>query len=142
MIREHGYEMKSLEAYKEAEGWYMAGFISDGVRKTGWISPADVVEFRSFKELLVNSMTYLTDDWDGRVWKEPNVDAPYSYFTLPYTDVNIVDSKSVGPELWFKVEILSVGPCEAEEPKIVVVGWIKAYSKTGDVNVWFYSRGC
>jgi hypothetical protein len=142
MIREHGYEMSSIEAYKEANGWYLAGFIVDGVRKTGWISPADVVEFRSFKELLVNSMTYLTDDWDGRIWKEPSDSGTYEYYTSPDTDIRVIDSKRVGTELWLKIEILSPGPCEVEEPKVVELGWVRAYSKTGAVNVWFYSRGC
>ncbi|MBN1574808.1 MAG: SH3 domain-containing protein [Deltaproteobacteria bacterium] len=142
IIREHDYYFQSLETYKETEGWYLASFILDGVKKTGWISPADVVEFRSLQKLLTNSLTYLTDDWDGRISKEPKDSGTYEYFTSPDTDVRMVDSKQVGPELWLKIEILSPSPCEAAETKVVKVGWIKAYSKTGNVNVWFYSRGC
>jgi hypothetical protein len=147
VIRERNYDFSSLEAYEKRDGWYLVAFISDGVKKTGWIAPADTSKFYSLPELYAVSLSYLTDDWDGSIWEEPNGEepggtAPCEYFTQPNTDINVADTKYVDGELWIKVEILSSTPCELPEPKVVRVGWIRAYSWTGKVNVWFYSRGC
>ncbi len=82
-------------------------------------------------------MVNFKDDRDGRIWVESSGDASYKYFTLPDNDVNVLDSKYVDRELWFKVEILSPGPCEFREQKVVGSVWVRAYSKTGKTNVCF-----
>ena len=58
--------------YQEKEGWYLIG-LKDEKLTRGWVSQEDAGEFRPYENLIADSLTYLTKEWDGSIWKIPGI---------------------------------------------------------------------
>ncbi len=141
-LKEHGYEVFSVITYQQKEGWYLIGLKNNKLNK-GWVSPKDAKKFRPYKELIVDSLTYLTNEWDGIIRETPKINSnSESSRELSTRDVRIIETQKVNNKLWLKIELLNHGWCTLEDPKVIKKGWIPAFSSKGHPNVWFYSRGC
>lgn len=158
---EHAYEAESAVTYDQRHGWYLIGVLS--LNDTGWIAPHAAGKFRSIEELIFNGLAHVTIEWNRELWDLPQKsgkpriiravsEAPPEVVSgLVMTarlspgpspsDIRVVQAKRVGGELWFNVEVLDER-CETDEPKTIDRGWIPAYARSGNLNVWFYSRGC
>lgn len=140
-LREHSYEVLSVVTYQEKEGWYLIGIKNNKLTR-GWICPEDAGKFRPYKELITDSLTYLTDEWDGIIWRTPDINSnSESIKEFPTRHVRIIETKKINNKLWLHIELLNPGWCDLEDPKAIKKGWIPAFSKSCP-NVWFYSRGC
>jgi len=140
--KEHGYEVSSVITYREKEGWYLIGLKNSKFNR-GWVSPNDAGKFRSYEELIAESLTYLTTTWDGIIWKSPGINSKSkTLINLSTRHVRIIETKKIDTKLWLQVEVLNSGWCASEGPKVIDKGWIQAFSSNGHPNVWFYSRGC
>ena len=141
-MKEHGYEISSVIIYQEKEGWYLIGLENNKLNR-GWVSPEDAGKFRPYEELIAESLTYLTKEWDGVIWKIPGINNKLeSLINLSTRHVKIIETKKVDNKLWLQIEVLNPGWCTFEDPKVINKGWIPAFSSKGHPNVWFYSRGC
>ena len=145
---EHAYEEKSAVTYKRHTGWYLIGVSTNSGTTKGWISAREAGAFYSLGRLLLRSMSYLTEHWDKRLWTLPTTlsrnkrIAIKGYGRPVHYDVNVISAKKKGHQLWLRVELLGPGRCSGVEPKVIAKGWIPAYSRRGNLNAWFYSRGC
>lgn len=141
-LKEHGYEVLSAVAYQQKKGWYLIGIKNNKLNK-GWITPNDAGKFRPYEELIVNSLTYLTNEWDGIIRKVPAINSNFeSLIKLSTGHVRIIATKKVDNKLWLQIELLNPGWCTLEDPQVINKGWIPAFSLKDHPNVWFYSRGC
>lgn len=142
VTREAGYELAAVVVHERRDAWYRIALAPD---RTGWIRANDAGTFHPVAELLTNRLTYLNDHWDGWIW--PASGAGHPQQAAPRNPgkeqpVRILASEKVGDSLWLQIELLHGDPCGATPPKVVHAGWIPAYTPTGQLTAWFYSRGC
>jgi hypothetical protein len=57
-------------------------------------------------------------------------------------DVRILGTRRIGEVLWVEVEVLNHSFCTGQTPVVLERGWIPAHASSGEVNVWYSSRGC
>lgn len=138
--REYGYEMPAAIVLDQRERWYRLR-LADG---TAWAHDPAHSEFLPLNRLLTGAMTYLTEEWDGRLATA----AGGPLRGTPRTDlserpVRVTDTRRVGPYFWLAIELFDASPCESgREPTVVGRGWVPAHAPSGEPMVWFYSRGC
>ena len=146
--REHGYEQVSAEVYALAGNagggyWYKLRRV-DGIEpEFGWLNQADVGTYHEIHDLLISGLTYLTGDWDARLFESPSLDSGSREFEdlEDQPDVRIADIAYPDGEPWYLVVIVR-GSCSGDPIEVIATGWIRAYSEAGGNTVWHYSRGC
>ena len=114
-------------------------------RQYAWIVGRDGFVFRGLSQLVTDSLSYMTRNWDRLVYSDPTV--PGSATALETADdevaIEIASSTRIGGRIWLLVVVLEESPCtSAEAPAVLGSGWVPALSEKGLLNVWFYSRGC
>lgn len=58
-------------------------------------------------------------------------------------DVRVTGSRTIGGKLWADVELITAHDCGRPGADAVRVrGWVPAHAASGDLNVWYYPRGC
>jgi hypothetical protein len=57
-------------------------------------------------------------------------------------DVRVIGTRTVGGALWAEVELISGHDCGATEVVVRARGWVRAHAPSGNLNVWYYPRGC
>ena len=142
MAEEIAYEEPALIVYRVDRPWVLVS-TRDHVR--GWIKIPDGAAMVPLAELLPERLTYLTEEWDGRLHGEPGSmeftePAPQSGAGRP--SINVTETREIAGALWLRVELLADSPCEGNTPPAVVAeGWIPAWL-SGQPTAWYYSRGC
>jgi len=144
---EFGYEQPGAIVLERREGWFR---IRHG-EGSAWVRPSERAEFHSLAVLLIDALAYMTDAWDGPLAPEPGRGALAAELDRVGSDpthwgrmsVEVDEVRSVGEELWVAVRVFSHSVCEGrEEPRQVASGWLPAHAPSGELTVWFYSRGC
>jgi hypothetical protein len=137
--REYGYEEPGAIVIDARRGWFKVR-LGTGV---GWVR-ATGTEFYSLERLYRESLTHLSEDWDGRLFETPATTgrgARVSRSGEP--TVRVQRSSRINGSQWFLVEVMSHSLCTDDgEPKVVDRGWVPAHGKSGEPSIWFYSRGC
>jgi hypothetical protein len=142
---EHDYEVVSAAVFGRASGyWHKLRYEIDGQTGYGWLHPQDAAIYKDLHSFLYSAgMSYLTEDWDGRIYEEPSRDSPAA--TSVGKDRNqgarIIAIHYQGTEPWYLVALVSEY-CDVKPLEVVATGWIPAYSASGGNTVWHYSRGC
>ena len=146
--REHDGEMASAVVYGQhfAQGsgtWYRLRSSQGGKQVSGWLSPGDAGTFRRVLEIVRSGLTYLTNDWDKRLYEQPD---PTSRFKLlehlgNHPDVSVASAWGSPEDPWLLIVIRDGNICSGGT-RIIATGWVPAYSASGAVAVWHYSRGC
>lgn len=57
-------------------------------------------------------------------------------------DVRVLGTRRIGDTLWVKIEILDHSFCVGKAPIVRQSGWIPAHAPSGELNIWYPSRGC
>ena len=57
-------------------------------------------------------------------------------------DVRTLGTRRIGEVLWVEIEVLNHSFCTGQTPVVLERGWIPAHASSGEVNVWYASRGC
>jgi hypothetical protein len=58
-------------------------------------------------------------------------------------DVRVTGSRTIGGKLWSEIELITGHDCGRPGADVVRVrGWVPAHAASGDLNVWYYPRGC
>jgi hypothetical protein len=142
--REFDYERKAVVVRERRAGWYRIALAGG---KLGWLRAEVVGPFHPFAEMIVNRLSYLTAAWDGYVWPEPGAGYPIEHTPWRSSErqeqpAEVLSTEDIGGTLWLQVRVLSASPCEGGTPKVLLGGWIPAYTPEGRVTTWFYPRGC
>ncbi len=98
--------------------------------------------FLQLEELLEDHAVYLTKDWDGLLYDEPD-GTGRAVVAEPETAVRVVSKLRVEDQLWFEVRLPGEDACgEVDEGVSEATGWVPANSANGRPVVWYWSRGC
>ena len=138
--REHAYEAPAAIVLERRGHWYRVQ-LADG---SAWLRASARDEYVPIDDLLVDRLTYLTDDSDGRLQAEPAAIADALPLRVPTgRPVRVQEFRRVDDELWIRVSVMTHSICESTDvPKVAAEGWVRAYSAKGQPTVWFHSRGC
>lgn len=146
-------ELPTLEYANESPAAVVIG-VQDGwfkIRLTGgsaWLRASARNRFMSIADLFSEypTLTTLTDAHRGALLENPVEGAAGSGPALSArSPVRVLEFRDVGGETWLRVALMSHSICDAETggpPEVKSLGWVRAYSLTGEPAVWFSSRGC
>lgn len=159
VLKEHGYEEYSVVVLERraaggqrwarvalgsaaADGTAAAGA---GASSSAWLPEPAGAKFRAYADLVKESLAFLTEAWDGRVWDAPGgaVKAvPFKQRQRPEHPADVFEYHEVSGQLWLHVNVFSESPCEQQQPLSLMEGWIPAYNARGEWIADFYPRGC
>jgi hypothetical protein len=143
--KEHAYEEKAVTVYKRDGNWYLVG-TRGGAR--AWVHTLSTSRFFPLEELVVNRLNWLTEAWDTHLRDTPDLNGPAKEAPVPRAGgqevpASVLESRTMGGMLWFRVEVYRDSPCETGgKPTVIATGWIPAWGRDGKPTAWFYSRGC
>ena len=142
--REYEYEVPAAIVLQQRAPWFRVR-LHDG---TAWLRASKLDRFFPLRRLLTDGLTYLTEEWDGRLAASPGSIRRAARRGILHADrqvtaARVAGFRLVGHQLWVDVEVLSESRCtSADEPKVVARGWLPAHASSGEPAVWFSSRGC
>lgn len=148
--REHSYEQVSAVVYATAPGsqgelWYKVRYTVAEKTGFGWLSPHEAGPYREASSLIVEGMSYLTEDWDRRLFQKPDAASRETKFDGPERQPSVRILEVYHPpatqDPWYLLAIVR-GACTGEPVEILAAGWVPAYTPAGLNATWFYSRGC
>ena len=144
---EWDYEQRGLAVYAyEHDGtdsWYRVRIKVNA--RFGWVKGHKDLRFHGLSELVTNSLSYLTSEWDRRVFSDPVMSKSALKLAARGSEVpiSVASTAMVEGKLWILVVVLQESPCSSSDaPPVLAAGWVPALSDRGQLNVWFYSRGC
>jgi hypothetical protein len=142
---EHGYEERALIVTATAPGWYRV--FTGGRPERVWIKATPRSVYRRLKELFAESLTYLTADWDRRLYARPfgsftRAPRPGDADATTEQTVDVHEVTVVKGVYWARVSF--VAGCDARQPTTQGHGWVRVHrpAPAQSVMLWFYSRGC
>ncbi len=139
--RELSYEQPALLVYAVEAGWLQVALANN---KRVWVS-GDQVRLHPLEIVVLQRLSYLSRDWDGKVWSEPAAALTAELPPTPGVErsVRVRDARRHQGRSWLQVEIYDRSECESgPPPQVVASGWVPAHQASGEPLVWFYSRGC
>ncbi len=143
VMREASYEQPAAVLHEIHASRYRIALADAPSGVNAWVPRESVGEYWPLVDLLPNRLTYLTADWDGRIWPFPGAGSPR---LLGPSDaepaVEVVGSTDIGGSTWFEVRVLDSDPCAGGTPEPAHRGWIPAWNSAGKLSIWFHSRGC
>ncbi len=114
--------------FETRPGWYQVARENDGEWRHAqrlWLQASPVWRFRPVAD--GQPMSTLAE----RAW------GPES------RDVRVTATRTIDGRLWAEVELITGHDCGGPGAGVVRVhGWLPAHAASGDLNVWYYPRGC
>jgi hypothetical protein len=143
---EYGYEIPGAIVVDHAvvdhdEQWFKL----DTGEASAWLRAPENSQYFTLEKLLVNRRTYVAPEAGAFLVDAPATTQPETerMHLEQYSDVRVTDVRWVRDQLWLQVNVLNESGCESrDEPIIIARGWLPAHSESGELSVWFYSRGC
>ena len=115
--------------------------LADG---SAWVQQPGRAEFLPLDRLVMRGLTYLTEEWDGRI--AATAGGPLrgtSRADLSERAVRVTGTRRTAAGFWLEVDLLDASICETgREPTVIGHGWVPAHATSGEPNVWFHPRGC
>ena len=147
VLKEHGYEEYSVVVLERKPGWARValGGGQSGQQGSAWLPEPSGATFRAYADLVKESLAFLTEAWDGRVWDAPGGVArsvAFKQIQRPEHPADVFGYRELNGQLWLHVNVFSESPCEQQQPLSLSEGWIPAYSPQGAWTADFYARGC
>jgi hypothetical protein len=143
--REDPYKRACAVVYDALSNWYLIGLKPHGLQLKAWVHVENSNAFKGLDLLilLADASCYVTPEWDGELWTSPGNRSKVLLLNRPATrDITVVNTKGYYDELWLQVEFTERVSCDWKElPPVVARGWIRAYTKSGKLQFWFYPRG-
>jgi len=143
--RNDPYQRLAAPVFDVNGNWYLIGVRTPGGQMgKAWVTTmnGNAFSWLDFVILVADNSCYVTDSWDQKIWAAPSANAKFRKLAkLGTKDFNVTDSNWNGDELWLEVEFTDRVNCDSEElPPVLAKGWIRAYSATEEMQVWFYPR--
>lgn len=150
LLKEHGYEEYSVVVLERraagGQRWARVALAGESASGGAWLPEPAGATFRAYADLVKESLAFLTEAWDGRVWELPDgptpKTVPFRQIQRPEHAADVFEYREVNGQLWLRVKILSESPCETDQPASLIAGWVPAYNARGEWVADFYSRGC
>ena len=144
--RKDPYQRLAAPVFDVNTDWYMISVKTDsGQMEKAWVKLKNDNAFSWLNHwiLIADNSCYVTDSWDKKIWDKPSATSKFRKLAkLGTKDFNVTDSNWNGDELWLEVEFQERVGCDwTELPPVLAKGWIRAYSATEEMQVWFYPRG-
>jgi hypothetical protein len=137
--KEYGYEMPAAIVVARDREWFQ---IRTAERPL-WVRGTAENSFLSLVQLVSSdSLAYLTQDWDGSIYTNPDGSRARTPMVAPEASVRVLGSRVVSDRLWLLVETDDGCAAPDSSKTVKVRGWIRAYARNGAPAVWFHSRGC
>lgn len=137
--KEYENESPAVIVYEKYNNWYRIQMETG----SGWVLASTENIFLSLLALFTSHTPYLTIEWDGRVWQSPNKGVKQVIGAKPRIAVRVLTSKLVDGKLWVEILLPVEDDCGNRNSSIAPIqGWIPVHSKSGNVTLWFNSRGC
>lgn len=138
--REFDYENPAAIVIDRQDHWYKIR-LADG---SAWLQAPKRSSFLGLDRLFTDRLTYLTEEWDGRLAAAAG--GPLRGDTrrdLSERSVRVREVRRTASGFWIHVAVLEASPCESSgDPRVASEGWVPAHAVSGELTVWFYSRGC
>ena len=142
--RKDPYQRLAAPVFDVNGNWYLIGGRTPGRIERAWVTTANENAFSwlDIVIMLADNSCYVTDSWDQKIWASPSAKAKFRKLAkLGTKDFTVRDSNWNGDELWLQVEFSEEGKCDWKElPPVLAKGWIRAYSATEEMQVWFHPR--
>jgi hypothetical protein len=145
---EHGYEQISaavLDVRAQAgKTWYLVQYKREDRLMAAWLSGSNAGRFRSLPELL-KGRGFLTQAWNGWLYKSPRSEGSRENILSALGErrhVVFADMAEDAGQMWFLVVVVDGTICDGGPRSVLAAGWIPAHSASGQLNAWYYSRGC
>jgi hypothetical protein len=142
--KEDPYKRACAVVYDALDSWYLIGLKPYGVKSKGWVYVNNSNAFVQLEWviLLADNSCYVTSDWDRELWTKPGERTKVRLLSKPPTrDITVIDQRRINDELWLEVEFSERVSCDWEElPPVVAKGWIRAYTKSDKLQIWYYPR--
>lgn len=111
---------------------------------SGWIERPGTISFETYEQLVKEIHPHLTEDWNGKLWRQPGRDqfepGP-EWRTAAGANVPaaVLEWREVGGEAWIKVRLTTDPLCTPTLPDKMPAaeGWLPAYWPSGRVSVWY-----
>ena len=129
--------------YDGKQSWYQVRLEATG--QSGWIVASKQLQFHPLSELLLHSLAYLTGSWDKRVFSDLVDPATAKLLDVSgdQIPIEVAVTAMFEDQLWVLVVVLQQSQCSSAAPPAVIdAGWLPVHSPEGEVNAWYYSRGC
>src|SRR5262245_35259639 len=143
--RNDPYQRLAAPVFNVNGDWYLISVKTLGQVEKAWVTTVNDNAFSwlDIWIMMADYSCYVTDSWDHKIFASPSANAKFRKVAkLGTKDFTVTDSNWNGDELWLQVEFTERVKCDAEEvPPILDTGWIRAYSATEEMQVWFYPRG-
>jgi hypothetical protein len=142
--RNDPYQRPAAPVFDVNGDWYLIGVKPMGQIEKAWVTTVNGNAFSWLNTVIMiaDNSCYVTDNWDQRIWASPSANAKFRKVPkLGTKDVTVTDSNWNGDELWLEVEFTERVNCDWEElPPVLAKGWIRAYSASEEMQVWFHAR--
>lgn len=144
----YGYERVGALVVERSADWYRVA-LQGGA--SAWIGPGDATDYHELASVLLESLTYLGDGWDGRLYAQPSLQAPARLLDGAWRRVleqggeisaDVRETTVVDGRLWARLDVFRESPCQADMPAVAESGWVPVVASPDRGAVWFYSRGC
>jgi hypothetical protein len=137
--KEYGYEEPGAIVLARQNGWFLIRLAAG----SAWVRSTPRDTFHPLEQLLLDSLTYLTESWDGRLAPSAGAQGRPARTEARSSQlaVRVIRSQRFRGELWFDLEVIT-SPCEDPNVKALDRGWVPAHTTSGEPVIWFYSRGC
>jgi hypothetical protein len=144
---EAGYEVPALRVYERRDSGWLLVNLTGSPAQSVWIRPGG--RFHSIVDLLAGDghLTYLDLlRWDRRMFQTPGGSSPIAFRHPALLEERQAPYEALGHAIhegrvWLHVRILD-DVCGARDPVEIGRGWIPAKTAGGELNAWFWSRGC
>ena len=143
--RNDPYQRLAAPVFNVNSDWYLIGVrTAGGQMEKAWVKTVNGNAFSWLNHviLVADNSCYVTDTWDRKIWAAPSANAKFRKLAkLGTKDFTVTDSNWNGDELWLEVEFAERVDCDWEElPPVLAKGWIRAYSASEELQVWFHPR--
>lgn len=136
--QEFDYESPAAVVLEQHNDWFKLRTADGPV----WIQATPQAKYHSLASLLQKRLSYITPASAGHIFTRPG-GSDISASVSGETSVSVVKSTNVDDKLWLYVQVMSHSICDpSEKPDVVLQGWMPAYTPAGQLNLWFYARGC
>jgi hypothetical protein len=136
--KEYGYELPAAIVVARDREWFQ---IRTAERPL-WVRGTAENSFLSLVQLVSDSLAYLTQDWDGSIYTNPDGSRARMPIMPPEASVRVLGSRVVSDRLWLLVESEDGCALPDSSKTVKVRGWVRAYARNEAPAVWFHSRGC
>ena len=129
--------------YDGKQSWYQVRLEVTG--QSGWVVASKQLQFHPLSELLLHSLAYLTGSWDKQVFSDLADPATARVLDVSGDQIpmEVASTAMFEGQLWILVVVLQQSQCSSSAaPAVLASGWLPVHSAEGEVNAWYYSRGC